>query len=37
MALLYLEQGGLTELDLTTDGNKDTFDMNFLTNLGKDL
>jgi len=37
MALLYLEQGGNTELDLTTDGNTDTFDMNFLNNVGKDF
>ena len=37
MALLYLEQGGNTELDLTTDGNTDTFDMNFLNNIGKDF
>ena len=37
MALLYLEQGGNTELDLTTDGFTDTFDMNFLNNAGKDF
>jgi hypothetical protein len=37
MALLYLKQNGNTELDLTTDGNTDTFEMNFLNNLGKDF
>jgi len=37
MALLYLEQGGNTELDLSSDGVTDTFDMNFLNNIGKDF
>ncbi len=37
MALLYLEQGGLTELDLTTDGNTDTFKMEFLNDASKDF
>ena len=37
MSLLYLEQGGVQELDLTSDGNTDSFQMQFLNDLGKDL
>jgi hypothetical protein len=37
MALLYLTQSDNTELDLTTDGNTDTLEMNFLHDAGKDL
>ena len=37
MALLYLEQGGNTELDLSSDGFTDTLEMNFLHDAGKDF
>jgi hypothetical protein len=37
MALLYLEENGLTEFDISIDGNTDSFEMAFLNDKGKDL
>ena len=37
MSLLYLKQGGVQELDLTSDGNTDTLEMNFFNEEGKDF
>ena len=37
MALLYLTQSSNEELDLSTDGNTDTLEMNFLHDAGKDF
>lgn len=37
MGLLYLTEGGNTELDLSSDGFTDTLEMNFLHDAGKDF
>jgi len=37
MALLYLKQGGLDELDLSSDGFTDTFEMSFQNDGGRDF
>tara|TARA_R110000751_G_scaffold290380_1_gene397005 strand:- start:96 stop:425 length:330 start_codon:yes stop_codon:yes gene_type:complete len=37
MALLYLTQGGLDDLDLTSDGFTDAFDNSFFSGVPKDL
>jgi hypothetical protein len=37
MALLYLTQGGLDDLDLTSDGFTDSFDNSFFGGVPKDL
>lgn len=37
MGLLFLTQSGVQDLDLSSDGFTDTFEMNFAGNKGKDF
>ena len=37
MSLLYLKQGGINDLDLTSDGSTDSFEMQFLNDHNIDL